>query len=267
MDTKKYHQEVRSRVCEKIKMRLGTLKTAMILLVPLVIANGIAYIIFLRWWDLDTANQNIIAPLLISALVEVLVLVGLITNWRYSEVPAEMYIEQKNKADLYTIKGIELTPILSNDVDNTPSGVIVVNKKGIKIRGHAVLTKVWQSRKETSVNKALGWFVDSKSRFLYEDIEDSLLLTLENIYLPTGREPIELTAPLPDGSFPDFGKRIKLELADGFYYVYEKLPMKIDVLFNFIINGTYIKHSHEFNLFVIDGKLKVEKIGTFKPAT
>ena len=180
--------------------------------------------------------------------------------------PASFFEEQKEKAQLYTTSGIELTSFAPTLGDIRPCGIMVTNRKAGAVRLRVLMTKMWQDRTEIangSLPKELRWYVDGNLQPNYELIEPekSLLIALEHVQTERERGAILLHASSHSSSQEDFGRSIGLEFGGELSVaVFEKKPLRVEIEFNFIINGLHLNAKRQFLLSYGSGKLVAEKI-------
>lgn len=90
----KYIQEVKKHLREKIEIRLGTKFYRTVLFVSWAIVNVAAYFVVRHYWEAQTALHDIVISSIVSILVNFFAFCALVINWRFYEVPEEIYNKQ-----------------------------------------------------------------------------------------------------------------------------------------------------------------------------
>lgn len=237
-------------------------------LVSGAVAAMVLPILLRRFWGIEMPNtlaQTVVV--IISAIIGFLAFAVLLLFFNLTITNVKLYYEQKRKAELYTTNEIELTGFIPSLDDVRPCGIMITNKKGVAIRASLVVTKIWQDRIEIAkgnLPKSLRWYIDGELRPTYELIESgkSLLIALEHLQTERERGAILLHVPSRLGEEKGFGKSVGLEFGgDLGIAVFEKKPLQIEIEFNFIIKGLYLKPKHQFSLLYNGNKLTTQKIG------
>lgn len=186
----------------------------------------------------------------------------------FVKAPSTLFFEQKKQADLYTVNGIDISGVTPNTYDVFPCGISVTNKKELPIRVSVMINRVWQNRTEIrkgSLPKNLRWYLSDGSLSTgYETINPSksLIIALEHVATEREKGAILIHAKSTSGKEEDFGEGVGLEFGDELgMSVFEKLPLRVELEFFFVINGLYLKPKHYFILSFTKGKLIAEKIG------
>ena len=158
---------------------------------------------------------------------------------------ASLFFEQKEKAELFTTAGIEITVFEPSENDIRPAGIFVNNKKKIPIRCSATFfeVKTGNSTKQ-NIGKPLGWYDDKSAyNFGYAQLEPEIpmlvvLQRLEPVLVPT------VVVDIGDGGkITAYTDLIYIEFGDTYGSIATGHSKIIEIQFSFVINDLKLEPS------------------------
>lgn len=178
--------------------------------------------------------------------------------------PARLWIEQKKKADLYTMSDIEIEAFESSEADVRPAGILVTNKKGVPVKCDARINRLWKGQVEITEHGkdySLFHYGDGLTKYPgFASLENEVpeLFILQRIIKPSPAGVIDVTVPRrgedSDKKSVYLELQQNLEIINGYTYVAE-------VVYKFKVQETYIDPPpYRFMLKYNNEKLVVKKI-------
>lgn len=180
--------------------------------------------------------------------------------WSLFRAPIILFFEERNKAERFTTKGIEVEPFLPGKDDVTPAGLLIRNKKDVQIICSCKMTDLWIDKslyRKEIFPKPLLWYDNGRTQSGYYEIpsDKSAIALLEHIKTSEEESYFMLHAPARDGQ-ESYGESIAIELSDFNFSLYEKKSYQAKIDFRFKVEGlSFTPRTIKIALSYKDGKL------------
>lgn len=185
---KRYTLEIWKRIKRRIEMRFGTRRATIISIAIPLILNVIAYVVFYRLWDLNTANQQILGFFIGTILVEAALLGAFIFSWRFYDVPEEIYSEQgkfieslaSEQLNLFVSQGGHIFENASDGIPRIYLLLDVVNmetRKIIDVEARFTQIDQWTEKHPDDRTESNGYFSYRTQRLQWQNGSSVIDLT------------------------------------------------------------------------------------------